>query len=146
VERISGRASVPILSRAGSRLPLHATGVGKVLLAHAPEDVVDQALRQARRVTAYTVVAPALLRRQLAEVRRRGYAATAEEMSLGTRSVGVPVFEEDGQGEVLASIGIVVASGRRDPSRLVPVLAVAARGLSRAIAGAAARPDPDPGR
>jgi DNA-binding IclR family transcriptional regulator len=33
VERISGRESVPVVSQVGSRLPLHATGVGKVLLA-----------------------------------------------------------------------------------------------------------------
>src|SRR3954447_14503112 len=36
VERISGRESVPIVSTVGSRRPLHATGVGKVLLAAAP--------------------------------------------------------------------------------------------------------------
>ena len=36
VEKISGRDSVPIVTRIGGRLPLHATGVGKVLLAHAP--------------------------------------------------------------------------------------------------------------
>lgn len=138
VERISGRGSVPILSRAGSRLPLHATGVGKVLLAYAPDDVIEEALQHARRLTTYTVVAPTLLRSQLAEVCRRGYAATAEEMSLGTRSIAVPVFEEEGRGEVIASLGIVVGTARRDLSRLVPVLAVAARGLSRTVAGAAA--------
>ena len=36
IERISGRESVPVVSQVGSRLPLHATGVGKVLLAAAP--------------------------------------------------------------------------------------------------------------
>ena len=39
VDRLAGHASVPVVSRIGSRLPLHATGVGKVLLAHAPPDV-----------------------------------------------------------------------------------------------------------
>jgi DNA-binding IclR family transcriptional regulator len=33
---MQGRASVPIVSTVGSRLPMHATGVGKVLLAHSP--------------------------------------------------------------------------------------------------------------
>ena len=37
VERLSGRTSVPVVSRVGSRLPMHSTGVGKVLLAHAPD-------------------------------------------------------------------------------------------------------------
>src|SRR3954466_1704500 len=36
VDRLAGTTSVPVVSQVGSRLPLHATGVGKVLLAHAP--------------------------------------------------------------------------------------------------------------
>lgn len=137
VERISGSAAIPIVSRSGSRLPLHATGVGKVLLAHAPADVVERVLADLARVTAYTVVSPAVLRRQLADVRRRGVAHTAEEMTLGTRSVAVPVTGAD--GEVFAALGIVGAS-RRDLSRLVPVLAVAARGIARGLS------DPGPVR
>ena len=49
VERISGRESVPVVSQVGSRLPLHATGVGKVLLAWAPDDVAERALRAPAR-------------------------------------------------------------------------------------------------
>lgn len=131
VERISGRSSVPIVSRSGTRLPLHATGVGKVLLAHAPESVVDEALRRARRATPFTVVEAGRLRRQLAEVRRRGFALTAEEMTLGTSSVAVPVT--DGTGEVSAALGVVAAATRRDLVRRVPALQVAARGIARAI-------------
>jgi hypothetical protein len=37
LDRLAGHASVPVVSQVGSRLPMHATGVGKVLLAHAPE-------------------------------------------------------------------------------------------------------------
>lgn len=129
VERISGRASVPIVSRTGSRLPLHATGVGKVLLAHAPAGVVDAALQRLRRLTPYTVVEPAVLRRQLAEVRRRGYALTGEEMTVGTGSVAVPVVTDT--GEVFAALGVVAATTRRDLVRLVPALDVAARGIAR---------------
>ena len=44
VERVVGRGSVPVVSRMGSRLPLHATGVGKVLLAEAPPEVLAEAL------------------------------------------------------------------------------------------------------
>ena len=39
LDRLAGHASVPVVSTVGSRLPMHATGVGKVLLAHAPADV-----------------------------------------------------------------------------------------------------------
>lgn len=131
VERISGRRSVPIVSRSGSRLPLHATAVGKVLLAHAPDDVVDQVLRSPRRVTDRTVVERPRLLRQLATARRRGYALTTEEMSIGTTSVAVPILDRDGQ--LLAALGVVAAAGRREPARLVPVLQLAARGIARAV-------------
>ncbi len=135
VERISGRESVPVVSSVGSRLPLHATGVGKVLLAAAPADVVEQALRSPARLTRATVVEPGRLRRELAEVRRRGYARTSEEMSAGAASLAVPVQVEGRSGPVVvAALGIVVPPHRRDLPRLVPVLEVAARGIGRELA------------
>ena len=45
VDRLAGHASVPVVSQVGSRLPMHATGVGKVLLAHAPPDVQARGAR-----------------------------------------------------------------------------------------------------
>jgi DNA-binding IclR family transcriptional regulator len=139
VERISGRESVPVVSQVGSRLPLHATGVGKVLLASAPEEVAEEALRSPTRETRHTVVEPGRLRRELTEIRRRGFARTTEEMSLGTASVAVPITVELSTGGVVAgALGIVVPSHRRDPARLVPVLKVAARGIGRELARAGA--------
>jgi DNA-binding IclR family transcriptional regulator len=135
VERISGRESVPVVSRVGTRLPLHATGVGKVLLASAPPDVLEQTLRSLTRVTRHTVVEPGRLRRELAEVRRRRYARTSEEMSPGAASLAVPVqVELPGGPVVVAALGIVVPPHRRDLPRLVPVLEVAARGIGRELA------------
>src|SRR5215210_2793189 len=103
VERVSGRESVPVVSQVGSRLPLHATGVGKVLLAAAPDDVLERMLSALSRETPHTVVDPGRLRREVAEVHRRGYARTAEEMSLGASSVAVPVsVDRDGTPVVAA--------------------------------------------
>jgi DNA-binding IclR family transcriptional regulator len=135
VERISGRESVPVVSQVGSRLPLHATGVGKVLLAAAPPEVVEQAMQALTRQTRHTVVEPGRLRRELAEIRRRRYARTSEEMSPGTASLAVPVQVERPAGPVVvAALGIVVPPHRRDLPRLVPVLEVAARGIGRELA------------
>jgi DNA-binding IclR family transcriptional regulator len=135
VERISGRESVPVVSSVGSRLPLHATGVGKVLLAAAPPEVELEAIRSLTRITRTTVVEPGRLRRELAEVRRRGYARTSEEMSAGAASLAVPVQVEGRSGPVVvAALGIVVPPHRRDLPRLVPVLEVAARGIGRELA------------
>ncbi|MCW2633752.1 MAG: Transcriptional regulator, IclR family [Blastococcus sp.] len=135
VERVSGRESVPVVSSVGSRLPLHATGVGKVLLAAAPPEVEAEVLRSLTRITRYTVADPGRLRRELAEVRRRRYARTSEEMSPGAASLAVPVTVERRSGPaVVAALGIVVPPHRRDLPRLVPVLEVAARGIGRELA------------
>ncbi|MEI4270301.1 IclR family transcriptional regulator [Klenkia sp. LSe6-5] len=138
VDRVSGRESVPVVSQVGSRLPLHAVGVGKVLLAAAPAAVVAEVLRAPSRQTRHTVVDPARLARELAEVRRSGSARTSEEMSLGAASVAVPVVLARGGTPtvVAAALGIVVPTHRadRDLPRLVPVLQVAARGIARELA------------
>lgn len=134
LERLAGRASVPIVSDVGSRLPMHCTGVGKVLLAHAPEPVQDEVLSDLVRVTPYTVTAPRRLRAQLDRVRRDGYATTVEEMTLGACSLAVPVRSpaDDGSG-VIAAIGVVVPSLRRDRARLLAALQVAAQGVGRSL-------------
>jgi DNA-binding IclR family transcriptional regulator len=131
VERLSGRSSVPVVSTVGSRLPLHSTGVGKVLLAYAPDDVRDRALADPARFTPYTITQPARLRRQLARVRKDGYATTVEEMTLGACSIAVPI--RDRSGDVAAALGIVVANLRRDRARLLTALQVAARGIGRCL-------------
>ena len=56
LERMMGRTSVPIVSSVGSRLPMHCTGVGKVLLAFAPRQVQDRVLANLTRITPYTIV------------------------------------------------------------------------------------------
>lgn len=132
LERISGNASVPVVSTVGSRLPLHSTGVGKMLLAHAPVVIQDEALASLPRLTPYTITSPAQLRRQLERIRREGYATTAQEMTLGACSAAVPIWGSDGE-TVVAALGVVVASLRRDRPRLVTALQVAAQGIGRSL-------------
>ena len=130
LERLSGERSVPVVSKTGSRLALHATGVGKVLLAYAPADVQQKVLSSLRRITPYTITQPAQLRAQLDRIPADGYATTAEEMTLGACSVAVPIYRGD---DVAAALGIVVPSLRRDKARLVSALKVAAHGISRTL-------------
>ncbi|WP_432478268.1 IclR family transcriptional regulator [Nocardioides sp. GXQ0305] len=133
LERLSGRTSVPVVSTVGTRLPMHTTGVGKVMLAHAPDDVVEQVLANLTRVTPYSVTSPGRLQEQLAAVRRDGYATTVEEMTLGACSVAVPIRAGGSQGPVVAALGIVVPSLKRGRDRLVTALQVAAQGISRSL-------------
>jgi DNA-binding IclR family transcriptional regulator len=130
LDRLSGQRSVPVVSRTGSRLALHATGVGKVLLAYAPADVQAKILSSLRRITPYTITQAALLRAQLDRIPADGYATTSEEMTLGACSVAVPIYRGD---DVAAALGIVVPSLRRDKARLVSALKVAAHGISRSL-------------
>lgn len=131
LDRVSGHASVPVVSYVGSRLPMHATGVGKVLLAHAPAPVQGEVLGHLTRVTPYTITQPGQVREQLRRVLRDGFAQTSEEMSLGACSVAVPIRGAD--DKVVAALGIVVPDLRRTRSRLVAALQVAARGIARSI-------------
>ena len=130
LDRVRGSMSVPILSTVGTRLPLHATAVGKVLLAYAPQDVQDEVLGALMPITPYTVIAPGTLRRQLTRARREGFATTSEEMHRGQCSVAVPVRPG---GRVIAAIGIVVPSLKGRQGRLVSALQVAASGIARSL-------------
>jgi len=132
LERMMGRASVPIVSSVGSRLPMHCTGVGKVLLAHAPRDVQARVFANLSRVTRYTITQPSVLAAQLERIRRDNLATTTEEMSLGACSLAVPVVRSSDDA-VVAAIGVVVPSLKRDRQRLLGALQVAARGIGRLL-------------
>jgi DNA-binding IclR family transcriptional regulator len=132
LHRMRGLASVPILSTVGSRLPMHATGVGKVLLAHAPLDVQERVFASLTRITPHTITRGTVLSAQLERIRRDGVARTSEEMSLGACSLAVPVVQAS-DGAVSAAIGVVVATLKRDRQRLLAALHVASRGIGRLL-------------
>ncbi|WP_236808831.1 IclR family transcriptional regulator [Amycolatopsis albispora] len=132
VERIAGRQAVPVRTRVGGRFALHATGVGLVLLAHAPADVQEQALAAPlRSYTSKTMTAPDRLREVLAAVRRNGYAVSDGQVTLDALSVAAPIR---GHGdEVVAAVSIVVRAGTAEPMTLVPLVQAAGRGISRML-------------
>jgi DNA-binding IclR family transcriptional regulator len=131
VERISGRGAVNVLTRVGGRMPLHATGVGLVLLAHAPAELQEKILgRSLHRLTSRTVTDPQALRRLLADVRRTQVAVCDGYVELVSLSVAAPVYGPAGQ--VVAAISVVVHSDR-GATPYVPVVRAAARGISRAL-------------
>jgi DNA-binding IclR family transcriptional regulator len=133
VERLSGRGAVHVITRVGSRLPLHATGVGLVLLAHAPPALQEQVLAgPLRRWTERTLTDPAELRRVLADVRRTGVAVSDGQIELVALSVAAPV--RGPRGEVVAALSVVVPSAGSDPRAYVPVVRATARAISRALA------------
>lgn len=133
VERIAGRSAVRVLTRVGGRFALHATGVGLVLLAHAPAEVLDDVV--AAGLTAYTsatITDPVVLRRALADVRRDGYAVSRGAVTEDALSVAAPVT--DARDEVVAAVSLVVPIEDARPQALAPLVRAAARGISRAYA------------
>jgi DNA-binding IclR family transcriptional regulator len=119
----------------GAELPLHASALGKAMLAFSPEDAIDDLLAEPQpRLTSRTL-GPAALREELKEVRQRGYAREKDEAILGESSIAAPIFDHSGQA--VGAIGIVGDSDRimaRGPSRqLSSAVAEAARGISREL-------------
>jgi len=138
IERIAGRRAVGVLTRVGGRFPLHASGIGLVLLAHAPESVQRGVLEgPLRRFTDHTITDPARLRRVLAEVRRDGVAVSDRQVTDDALSVAAPIT--DARGEVIAALSVVAAASGAVAERLAPAVRAAALGTSRALS--ARRPE-----
>jgi IclR family acetate operon transcriptional repressor len=105
IDQVTGTRSVVAMSWVGRRTPLHCTSNGKVLLAFAAEADRDRFLANPMdRFSANTIVDASVLRKQLDEVRRRGYAQTIEELEEGLNAVAAPVRRADGR--VAAAISV----------------------------------------
>jgi DNA-binding IclR family transcriptional regulator len=139
LEKISGRrTAAKVSSEVGKRLPLHATGPGKVLLAYSDTALLERILaRGLPAITPSTITTERGLRAALAEIRRTGHAVSRDEMTVGTSSVSAPIFGSD--GAIVASLAVVGQSGRISPAMLAPMVRVVAASLSRALAGTKAR-------
>ncbi|MGN9837089.1 IclR family transcriptional regulator [Nonomuraea sp. H19] len=132
VERIAGSKAVPVLTRVGGRFALTATGVGLVLLAHAPADVREQVLAgPIKRYTERTLVTPHQLRAALADTRARGYAISDRQVTMDAVSVAAPIH--DARGDVVAAVSLVVHHGGVAPHTLASLVRTSARAISRAL-------------
>lgn len=96
-------------------VPPHASSLGKVLYAY---DALPLPAGELTVLTARTRPDPSALRRDLARVRRRGYATTVDELELGLTGIAAPV--RDGHGEVIAALGISGPTPRLE-KRLAPL-------------------------
>jgi DNA-binding IclR family transcriptional regulator len=133
VERIAGRSAVGVLTRVGGRFALPPTGVGLVLLAHAPLEIQEEVLaRPLVGYTRHTITDPGQLRRVLAEVRRSGVAVSDRQVTGDAVSVAAPV---EVRGSVVAALSIVVRGSSPSAVRpYIPGVRAAARGIGRTLA------------
>jgi DNA-binding IclR family transcriptional regulator len=160
VERLSARGAGRVLYRVGGRMPLHSTGVGLVLLAHAPLSVQEEVLARpipcpdralARpipwpdRALAGCVPGPDLdLRARLATVRHDGVAIMSRPRPEPMTSVACPITDQSRAGQpragaqrsVVAAVSVITRSEQIEPAVLTPAVIAVARAISRALSAA----------
>jgi DNA-binding IclR family transcriptional regulator len=119
----------------GAQLPLHASALGKAMLAWAgPELVGDLFAESLPKLTSRTL-APKALQDELEAIRERGVAREKDEAIIGESSLAAPIF--DHSGHAVGAIGVVGDTERilpRGPARgLSAAVVEAARGVSREL-------------
>lgn len=137
VDRLHNPDQGYLRTRVGGRYPLHATAVGLILLANAPEDVVEAVFSEG--LTAYTdntVTNPDELRRKLATVRNTNVAIQDRTMNPKVRSVAAPITGPD--RSVVAAISINARPSDYDDRSAAHIVRLAAASISRALSAASA--------
>jgi DNA-binding IclR family transcriptional regulator len=140
IEKLTSEESVPVTGRIGARLPLHASGVGKALLAFRGAAFAEAVLLQPLKAyTEWTITERGVLQRQLAQIRQRGYSTSRQEYHEGSSSIAVPVLVSE---SAVAAIGLVSYRLRDDLEQYVPAVKRAAEGIAARLHDASSNPFP----
>ena len=122
----------------GTLSDMHASGIGKVLLAHMDSDRRERFIKEMplEKYTSSTITETEMLISDLNDIQARGFSIDNEERNLGMRCIAAPVF--DFNREVIAGISISGPTSRVG-TRSIPVFSDAvlraANLLTDAIAG-----------
>ena len=137
IERIYGTSDITVGVVIGSPLGLHSSAQGKIVLAfgapHLLESVVKSRLD---RRTSNTIVDPEQLRREIAIVRKQGWATAPGETMTGLNAVAVPIF--DGAGQLfgtLALLGLADEMPSKPSPRHLAALSAATGDIASALYG-----------
>jgi IclR family transcriptional regulator, acetate operon repressor len=129
--KIAGHKGMVLPTRVGGRWPAHATALGKVMLAFAPQHNLRRVLASGlEQMTPYTITDPRRLLRQLEDVRREGVAYDLEESKLGVVCVAAPVFVD---GRLSAALSVSGPSLRQGPKRWESALRRVSASISRTM-------------
>ncbi|RJL34297.1 IclR family transcriptional regulator [Bailinhaonella thermotolerans] len=134
VDKYEGTAPIRMYSRIGKTAPLHASAVGKTILAHLAPDHLDAMIRRIdwTRYTRRTLTDEAALRASLAEIRAQGHALDQGEFEEIINCVAAPVRDPDGAVRSAVSISVPAMVMPLDGLRtLVPDLTATAASISR---------------
>lgn len=133
--RVPSVRSMSVSLNVGSRLPAHATSMGRVLLAGLDEEGLDGYLAKAtlEPLTEHTIVDARALRDEVDVTRARGWAIVDGEREIGVRSAAAPV--RDLHGGVIAAINVSANAARVTletmREKFVPALVDTAAEISR---------------
>jgi len=97
VDKVEPNRRICMSSKIGSSNPVYCTSMGKAMLAFQPEETIEKIVSSIRftRYTPKTLCSREKLFEHLETVRRRGYAIDDEEIELGVRCIGAPIFNAD---------------------------------------------------
>jgi DNA-binding IclR family transcriptional regulator len=133
IEKVEPQGFIRMDTWVGRRMRVHATSVGKSLVAHIPQERLEKILEQAgmEKRTAKTITTLPRLLKELEKVRAQGYSVDDEENNMGARCVGAPVFNQ--QGAIEAAVGLsgpINQVNAQTMPRIVEALKDAARHIS----------------
>jgi len=116
----------------GAVTPAYCTGLGKAVLAFLPAGEFEGYLGAVTLVamTLRTITDPQTLRAEIERIHERGYAVDDEELSLGLRCVGVPIFDYTGRPAYAMSVS---APGSRMSDEKIEAIQIKLRSLCRQI-------------
>lgn len=137
VDRVESQWPLGLRFEPGSRVPLHCTAIGKLLLAQLPEAALEAQLASAplTRYTATTIIDARRLKAELERIRRQGYSTDNQEFMSGVVCIAVPVSGPR-NGGACAGLAISAAEARltlAGVKRFLPDLQAAAAKLARSL-------------
>ena len=106
IQKVDAPGLIKIDTYVGRRMDLHCTGVGKIILAYGPPDILELALAKSVyiRHTRNTITSPRQMEKEIAKIRRIGYAIDDEEEELAVRCLAVPVLHPTGRFAAALSV------------------------------------------
>lgn len=132
VDRVSATNAIALQLELRNRVPLHASGAGKALLAFASDPEITAFLKQPlAQLTPKTVIDPDQIRQDLDQIRQRGYALVREQTQPGVAAIAAPVINR--RRQVIASLSVVVPNDLTEPEKLIHGVTAAARAISAAL-------------
>ncbi|MBK9082464.1 MAG: IclR family transcriptional regulator [Rhizobiales bacterium] len=137
---LMGTSAIEIGVRPGSVLSYHASAQGKACLAFGPDELRSRVLRaRLDMLTPHTIVSAAALERELARIRKRGWAVAPNESMIGINTLAAPVFDANGLAGVIGIVDSIQYIGAEPSAEQIAGLVATARRVSQFLGASAQR-------